>query len=90
MRNNKIDTAISTLRSKQNVEMNNLKSKYKNLCDEQTSDRISEDDRLLKKFMNNMKDLKSQHDKEVLNHKGQFRSKGGKDSPMRTKSSFTA
>jgi hypothetical protein len=68
--------------------MNNLKKRYKTMIDELNVDRAIEDERLRQKYINSLNDLKSQHDKEVLNSKGHFRSKGGKDSPMRTKSSF--
>ncbi len=64
--------------------------KYKNMLDESITDRKIEEERLLQKHDNLIKDLGSQQDKEVLNYKGQFRSKGGRDSPLRTRSSFTS
>jgi hypothetical protein len=68
--------------------MNNLKKRYKTLIDELNVDRTIEDERLHQKYANSLNDLKSQQDKEVINLKGYFRSKGGKDSPMRSKTSF--
>lgn len=87
-RNERIETALATLRSKQGVELANLKMKYKNMLDESITDRKIEEERLLQKQENLLSDLKSQQDKEVLNYKGEFRSKGGRDSPLRTRSSF--
>jgi hypothetical protein len=40
------------------------------------------------KFDNLHKDLKGQQDKEVLNYKGEFKTRGGRDSPQRTRTSF--
>ena len=87
-RNERIETALATLRSKQNTEMANLHKRYKTLQDELATDRKIEEDRLSQKHDNLHRDMKSQHDKERLNNKGEFRSKGGKDSPMRTRTSF--
>lgn len=87
-RNERIETALATLRHKQNVELTNLQKRYKTLQDELLTDRKIQETRLLQKHDNLQRDMKSQHDKELLNLRGQFRSKGGKDSPMRTRSTF--
>ena len=62
--------------------------RYKSLLDECLTDKKMEEEKLLIRHNNLHNDLKSQQDKEVLNYKGQFRSKGGRESPMRTRSSF--
>lgn len=67
--------------------MTALHKKIKTGMDEQTKDRGVEENRLRLKYSNVCKDLKMQQDKEVLAHKGQFKSKGGSTaSPSITKS----
>jgi len=70
------------------VELANLKKRYKTLLDESVTDRKIEEERLLTKHNNLLRDQRSQHEKEVLNYKGHFRTKGGRDSPLRTRTSF--
>lgn len=48
-RNERIETALNTLRNKQSVELANLKMKYKNMLDESITDRKIEEERLLQK-----------------------------------------
>lgn len=66
--------------------MVNLKKRIKTLIDEQNREKIIEEQRLKQKYANSAQFLKSQQEKEALNLKGQFKSKGGSGSPMRTKS----
>jgi hypothetical protein len=89
-RDERIETSLTTLRGKQAVELANLRKRYKTLLDELLTERKIEEDRLLKKHENFHKDLHSQQEKEQLSFKGEFRSKGGRDSPTRTKTSFIA
>lgn len=89
-RNEKIETALATLRGRQSVELANLHKRVKTELDELGRERKIEEERLLQKHENLQRDLRNQQEKEVLNYKGQFRSRGGRDSPMRTKSSFTS
>jgi len=51
---------LTTLRGKQNVELTNLRKRYKTLIDELNTDRKIEEDRLSKKHENLLNDLKSQ------------------------------
>jgi hypothetical protein len=62
-RDEKIETALTTLRGKHNVELTNLRKRYKTLIDELFTERKIEEDRLFKKHENFHKDLKSQQDK---------------------------
>ncbi len=64
-----------------------MQKRIKTGRDEQMKDRFNEEVRLKKKFENIMKELRMQQDKEVLGLKGQFKSKGGLNSPV-TKSKF--
>ena len=89
-RNERMDTAINTLKTKQGVELANLRQKYKNQLDESIRDRKIEEERLHMKFDNLHKDLKSQQEKEVKNYRGEYRTRGGRDSPQRTRSTFQA
>lgn len=64
--------------------------KYKKNLDEAIRNRTIQAERLRQKHENLVHDLKGQQDKEVLNYKGEFKSKGGRDSPQRTRSSFNS
>lgn len=84
-RNSKIETALSTLRGNQDVELAALKKKIKTGLDEQNKDRKKEEERIMLKYGNIERELSSTHEKEVLAYKGQFTSKGGQGSPLLTK-----
>ncbi|CAM6005956.1 unnamed protein product [Sphagnum balticum] len=87
-RNLKIETAVNTLKAKQAAEMAALQKKVKTGLDEQNKERHFEEVRLNQKYGNIEKELRSQHDKEVLAFKGHFRSKGGQGSPLLAKTKF--
>jgi ATP-dependent Lon protease len=81
-RNLKIETALNTLRARQAAELAALQKKIKTGLDEQTKDRNHEEVRLNQKYANIEKELRGNHDKEVMAFRGQFRSKGGQGSPL--------
>jgi hypothetical protein len=81
-RNLKIETALNTLRARQGAELAALQKKIKTGLDEQTKDRLHEEVRLNQKYANIEKELRGNHDKEVMAFRGQFRSKGGQGSPL--------
>lgn len=62
-REEKIETALNTLRAKHNVENANIRKRFKTSADELLTQRKIEEDRLLKKHENFHKDLKSQQEK---------------------------
>ena len=81
-RNLKIETASNTMRAKQASELMALQKKIKTGLDEQTKERGKEEGRINLKFNNIEKELKGNHDKEILAFRGHFRSKGGQGSPL--------
>lgn len=70
--------------------MNTLKKRIAAGVDEQNIDRHVEESRLKQKYDNVCKELKSQHEKEVLLFKGEFKSKGGSILSDGTASSWSA
>ena len=69
-RNERMETAINTLKAKQATELANLRKRYRTLLDELGTDRKIEEERLNTKHANLERDQKSQQDKEKLNYKG--------------------
>ena len=84
-RNIKMETALNLLKTKQEVELSNLKKKIKTGLDELIKQRKREEEKTTLRFENTRKEQKMQHDKEKLAEKGHFTSKGGMGSPMLTK-----
>ncbi len=70
------------MRAKQASELMALQKKIKTGLDEQTKERGKEEGRINLKFNNIEKELKGNHDKEILAFRGHFRSKGGQGSPL--------
>ena len=64
-----------------------FKKRSSAILDEQNIWRKTENARLKQKYENVCKELKSQHDKEILLFKGEFKSKGGSMSNDQTLSS---
>ena len=62
-----------------------LQKKIKTGLNELTKERKREEERLRLKYANFFKELKMQHDKEVLSFRGRFRSKGGNSSPQKSR-----
>ena len=91
-RKNKMDTALSTLKAKQNTEMTNFQKRVATSRAEKNRDRKIEEDKINLKYDNFMRDLKKNQEKEVLAFKGQFKSLGGTataaSSPTKTGSSM--
>lgn len=81
-RNLKIETSINTLRARQAAELAALQKKIRTGVDEQTKERTKEEARLSQKYANIKKELRGNHEKEVMAFRGQFRSKGGQGSPL--------
>lgn len=81
----KIDTALNTLKLKQDAELSNLKKKIRTGLDQLNKQRKKEEEKLTLKFQNIRREQKMQHEKEKIAEKGQFPSKGGQGSPMLTK-----
>lgn len=81
----KIDTALNTLKAKQDMELTNLRKKIKSGLDELNKQRKKQEEKLTLKFENIKKEQRMQHEKEKLAEKGHFPSKGGQGSPMLTK-----
>ena len=76
-RQNKLSTALETLKAKQNVEMENLKKRNKTHLDEQLKDRKITEDTINHKYENLMIDLKVVQEKEILSFKGELKSAVG-------------
>ncbi len=81
-RNLKIETSSNTLRTKQAGELAALQKKIRTGVDELNKERTKEESRINLKYNNIERELKANHDKEILAFRGQFRSKGGHGSPL--------